>query len=68
MEPQPREIQEYQTSEGTIPFTEWLESLRDLKARVKIGNLGDYRSVGEGVCELEILLLLKGKIYLRNYI
>jgi putative addiction module killer protein len=63
MEPQPREIQEYQTLEGTMPFTQWLESLRDLKTRVKIekrlervriGNSVDYLSVGEGVCELKI--------------
>ena len=63
MEVQPRQIQNYQTADGRTPFEEWLGSLRDLKARVKIekrlqrvklGNLGDYRSVGEGVCELKI--------------
>jgi putative addiction module killer protein len=63
MEVQPREIREYQTTGGKIPFGEWLESLRDLQARVKIekrlervrtGNLGDYKSLGEGVCELKI--------------
>jgi putative addiction module killer protein len=63
MEVQPREIREYQTQEEKVPFAEWLESLRDLKARVKIekrlervraGNLGDYKSVGEGVCELRV--------------
>ncbi len=63
MQVQPRQIQNYLTAEGRSPFEEWLGSLRDLKARVKIekrlqrvklGNLGDYRSVGEGVCELKI--------------
>ena len=63
MEAQPREIQNYLTAEGRSPFEEWLDSLRDMKARVKIekrlqrvalGNLGDYRSVGEGVFELKI--------------
>ncbi|GET40775.1 type II toxin-antitoxin system RelE/ParE family toxin [Microseira wollei] len=63
MEAQPREIQNYQTADGRSPFEEWLGSLRDLKTtvkiekrlqRVKLGNLGDYRSVGEGVCELKI--------------
>ncbi|ERT09021.1 hypothetical protein M595_1002 [Lyngbya aestuarii BL J] len=63
MEAQPREIQRYVTSDGTIPFDEWYNSLRDRKAQAKIklrlervalGNLGDYRSVGEGVCELRI--------------
>lgn len=63
MEAQPREIRSYVTADGSIPFSEWLDSLRDRKARNKIkarldrvvqGNLGDYRSVGEGVCELRV--------------
>jgi putative addiction module killer protein len=63
MEAQPRDIQRYVTPDGRIPITEWLDSLRDRKARNKIrvkiqrveeGNLGDYRSVGEGVYELRI--------------
>ncbi|MBW4689002.1 MAG: type II toxin-antitoxin system RelE/ParE family toxin [Komarekiella atlantica HA4396-MV6] len=63
MEVQPREIQNYLTANGRSPFEEWLNSLRDTRARAKIrnrfkriesGNLGDYRSVGEGVCELKI--------------
>jgi putative addiction module killer protein len=63
MEAQPREIQRYITSDGKVPFAEWFDSLRDINAKGKIisrlnrvaaGNLGDYRSVGEGVCELRI--------------
>ena len=63
MEAQPRDIQRYVTPNGTIPFDECFNSLRDTKAQVKIdtrlrrvskGNLGDYRSVGEGVGELRI--------------
>jgi putative addiction module killer protein len=63
MEAQPREIKEYQTNEGKTPFSEWINSLQDLNLRVKIekrldrvalGNLGDYRSLGEGVYELKI--------------
>ena len=63
MEAQPREIQRYITSDGKVPFADWLDSLRDTNAKAKIisrlnrvtaGNLGDYRSVGEGVCELRI--------------
>ncbi len=63
MESQPREIQRYVTSEGKVPFTEWLEAVRDRTARAKIkfrldrveeGNLGDYRSVGDGVFEFKI--------------
>lgn len=63
MEVQPRDIQQYQIPDGKVPFSEWLDSLRDLKAKFKIdrrldrvgtGNFGDYRSVGEGVYELRV--------------
>ena len=63
MEVQPRNIQRYITIEGKIPFDEWLNFLKDRKTRLKIdsrlrrvalGNLGDYKSVGDGVCELRI--------------
>ncbi len=63
MEVQPREILRYTTPEGRSPFTEWLDSLRDRNVRVRIksrldrveeGNLGDFKSVGEGVFELRI--------------
>lgn len=48
---------------GQCPFAEWFRSLRDINAkakilkrieRLKIGNLGDYKSVGKGICELRI--------------
>lgn len=63
MENSPKEIFNYITNDGQIPFEKWLNSLRDIKARTKIkarlrrvelGNLGDYKSVGDGVCELRI--------------
>lgn len=47
----------------TEVFAEWLDALRDLKARARIlvrverlasGNPGDVKSVGEGVSELRI--------------
>ena len=58
-----KEILLYQTQAGKSPFEEWLNSLRDRKGaakirvridRVQLGNLGQYRSVGEGVLELKI--------------
>ncbi|WP_026100522.1 type II toxin-antitoxin system RelE/ParE family toxin [Fortiea contorta] len=63
MEAQPREIKNYITEQGKEPFANWLDSLRDNRAidkiekrltRVQSGNLGDYKSVGEGVFELRI--------------
>ena len=53
----------YQTASGRSPYEEWLAALRDVvgRARIKIqvrratlGNLGDHRSVGDGVVELKI--------------
>ncbi|WP_392479909.1 type II toxin-antitoxin system RelE/ParE family toxin [Nostoc sp. C110] len=63
MEVQPREIRNYLTVDGKNIFDEWLGSLRDRKAKAKIrarldrvedGNLGDCKSVGEGIFELRI--------------
>ena len=57
------EILHYQTSTGEEPFVRWLSNLNDRQARVRIdarlsrlrvGNLGDVRSVGNGVLELRI--------------
>ena len=62
-EAQPRDIQFYINAAGKIPFSKWFDNLKDTQAQYKIdlrlnrlqlGNLGDYRSVGEGVCELKI--------------
>lgn len=57
------DIQIYETSRGTRPFSEWLDDLKDLRAKVTIrlrldrmamGNFGDFEPVGEGVHELKI--------------
>ncbi len=57
------DIREYVTREGCSPFGTWLNSLRDVHARarirvrldrVRLGNLGDYRLVGNGVYELRL--------------
>ena len=62
-EPISRQIEEYITVEGRVPFGEWLERLNDRKARARIrvrldrlsmGNLGDCRFLGGGLCELRI--------------
>jgi putative addiction module killer protein len=57
------EVREYQTAEGKTPLTEWLRGLRDGPTRgrivarldrLKAGLLGDWKSVGNGLCELRI--------------
>ena len=63
MEPVQRELLEYEAESEKCPFQEWLKSLKDIKARaiirkrlnrVRLGNLGTNRHVGEGVWELKI--------------
>jgi putative addiction module killer protein len=58
-----RTILIYETSDGKRPFSEWLTNLKDRRARAKIrarlnrvqlGNLGDCKSVGDGVSELRV--------------
>jgi putative addiction module killer protein len=56
-------LREYLSEYGHSPFNDWLQKLRDLQARarvrarlnrVRLGNLGDYVSIGDGVFELRI--------------
>lgn len=56
-----KELNIYVTLDGNKPFVDWLESLKDRTTRYRIkerldrvalGNLGDHRSVGEGVMEI----------------
>lgn len=63
METKPRDLVIYQTPAGAAPFEIWLNGLRDIQGRamirkrlnrVRLGNLGDSKSVGNGVCELRI--------------
>lgn len=61
--PTEQEVRIYARSDGSEPFTEWLRGLRDGTtrnrirqriARLRLGNFGDSRSVGDGVLELRI--------------
>jgi putative addiction module killer protein len=56
-------LEYYQKESGSIPFSEWLESLRDRTAiaririrlgRVRLGNFGNIKPVGDGVSELKV--------------
>jgi putative addiction module killer protein len=59
----PYEVEYYRTEQGVAPFREWLQALRDVTGRAKIrvrldrarlGNLGDHKSLGEGLYELRV--------------
>ena len=58
-------IKTYKTVTGKRPFREWMDSLRDMQAKVAIetrldrvieGNFGPCEPVGDGVFELKINL------------
>ena len=58
-----RRVVAYVANDGSAPFAEWLRTLKDRKARnnirvriarLRLGNLGDYKSVGHGVLELRV--------------
>ena len=59
----PKETELYVASDGGSPFQEWLDKLKDKKARaiinarldrLRLGNLGDCKSIGSGVFELRM--------------
>ena len=63
VEVKPRELVIYVSSDGECPFEKWLNKLKDVQGRaiirkrlnrVKLGNLGDAKSVGKGIQELRI--------------
>lgn len=63
METYPSTIEYYLAESGGKPFKEWLDGLKDITARqkvrirldrVRLGNLGKNRSIGEGAYELKI--------------
>lgn len=67
-------IEVYVKTNGKSPFIEWLNSLKDRKARakirvcldrVKLGNMGDCKSIGDGFYELKILFGPGYRVYFR---
>lgn len=66
------DIREYITLDGKAPFTEWLNELRDRQTRarirtrlnrVRLGNFGDCKPVGEGVFELRMTFGAGYRVY-----
>jgi putative addiction module killer protein len=58
-----RKVIRYKTAGGREPYTDYLDSLRDrltaakMRSRIRragLGNLGDYKPVGNGVLELRM--------------
>jgi putative addiction module killer protein len=63
MEVSEKQIETYECPDGSCFFNDWMNSLRDQRARAKIrtridrvqlGNLGNCEPVGGGVSELKI--------------
>jgi putative addiction module killer protein len=68
----PRQIELYVTDDGKIPFSDWLNSIKDSRLRnevrnrldrVLLGNFGDHKSVGDDVYELRITYGAGYRIY-----
>ena len=56
-------VEHYRTATGKIPYLQWLTKLTDRTAkaavirrsiRIELGDLGDHKSLGDGVWELRI--------------
>ena len=59
----PTKVVAFRASDGRVPFDEWLTALGNAQAvarilarlaRVRLGNLGDCKPVGNGVSELRV--------------
>ncbi|MBF0286004.1 MAG: type II toxin-antitoxin system RelE/ParE family toxin [Magnetococcales bacterium] len=55
------DLREYVAEDGGVPFFDWLTAIKDGAARaririrlerVRLGNLGDHKALGDGVHEL----------------
>jgi putative addiction module killer protein len=71
----PKDVQLYVTEEGKSPVEDWLEGLRDRKARAaidaRIGRLrlslvGQVREIGEGVHEMKVDVGQGYRVYFGN--
>lgn len=72
MNSQAKQIEIYRTRTGKSPFKNWFLGLKDSKTqariqarinRLKLGNFGDCRNVGEGVFELRIHFVPGYRVY-----
>lgn len=58
-----RILRNYQTLTGKMPFMEWMKNIKDSTMRhrvrrrldrLELGHYGDYRPLGDGICELRL--------------
>ena len=72
----PRQVEEYLTTDGRSPFSEWLNGVKEARARARVrvrldrlslGNFGDCKSLGEGIHELRIDYGPGYRVYLGQY-
>lgn len=72
MEVREKTILTYVKTDGSAPFNDWLQALKDRKARaiirtrlnrIRLGNLGNCKTVGEGVKELKITFGAGYRVY-----
>ncbi len=58
-----RILRNYRTPAGKLPFVEWLKNIKDPTTRhrirrrldkLELGHYGDYRPLGDGICELKL--------------
>ena len=66
------ELREHVTAAGRSPFAAWLRDLRDRQVRsrsmvrinrLRLGNFGDCKPVGEGVFELRLMFGAGYRVY-----
>jgi putative addiction module killer protein len=62
-ETRPRNVEVYGAPDGSFPFDDYLDSLRDLKAKllidkriakIRTGLIGTFDTVGDGIIELKV--------------
>lgn len=76
MEVTRKSLKIYQSANGDLPFVKWIGKLRDTRGkqaiearleRVRLGNLGDHRAVGEGVTELRFYIGPGYRVYIGQH-
>ena len=71
-----RILRNYITRSGKVPFLDWLNSIKDSSTRhrirrrldrVEMGHYGEYKPLGDGICELKLAFGPGYCIYFAEY-